>query len=150
MIGKTLALALLAFSSAPSSADPYVIANRLIPERLRIYGLSGLYPEGCDSGSTSCSNIVINGVVERIDHVDGEDFPSLIRVREYATGRRRSIKFPYEEIWDKIGTSDSSWIAQWLHPGDRVTIIGVIGGSAGEVTIDSIYLTSYLQGHPGR
>ena len=136
----------LALAAIPVSAQPYLVANRLIPEDLRVLGIAGLAPEGCESGSARCSNIVIHGVIERIGYLPNDDFPNLIRVRDTKTGYRYSIRFPYEDIWDNIGTADSSWIAQWPKVGKRVVIIGTIGGSSGVVTIDSIYESSFIEG----
>jgi hypothetical protein len=125
-------------------AEPYVIADRLIPERLHILGLSGLSPDGCPSGSVACSNIVISGVIERVGYANGEDLPNFIRVRDSKTGARYSIGIPHQEILNSIGTADVSWIALWLKPNKRVVIIGTIGGSAGVITIDSLYETPFL------
>jgi hypothetical protein len=138
--------ACLALASVPVSAQPYLVANRLFPEELRVLGIAGLAPEGCESGSAQCSNIVIHGVIERVGYLPDDDFPNLLRVRDTKTGARYSIQFPYEDIWDNIGTADTSWIAEWPKVGMRVVIIGTISGSAAVVTIDSIYDASFLEG----
>jgi hypothetical protein len=137
------ALALLGFT--PTQAEPYLIADRSVSERLYILGISGLSPDGCPSDYTGCSNIAIEGVIDRVGYVDGEDFPNLIRVRDTKTGAIYSIDFPYEKIWDSIGTAEVSWISRWIKPKKRVVIIGIIAGSAGNVTIDSIYEANFLR-----
>lgn len=142
----SIAAACLALAAVPVSAQPYLVADRLIPEKLRVLGIVGLAPEGCESGSAICSSIVIHGVIERVGYLPNDDFPNLLRVRDTKTGYRYSVQFPYQDILDNIGTADSSWIAQWPKVGKRIVIIGTASGSAAVVTIDSIYDASFLEG----
>jgi hypothetical protein len=143
-MGKFLVAVLALLAGQSAFAQAYVVADRGNPDRLRVLGVAGLYPEGCPSGAVNCFNVVVEGKIERIGFVDGEDFPNLLRVRDTKTGRTHSIKFPYQTIWNDIGTAESSWLATWLEVGMRVTIIGVIGGSSGAISIDSIYSSDFL------
>lgn len=136
-------LTLLPIGTA-ANAEAYIIADRLIPSELKVLGISGLYTEGCPSAYSGCSNIVVNARIDRIGYVEGEDFPSVLSVTDMITGYQYSVQFPYQKIWNDIGTADVGWIGKWLNAGDRVTIIGVIGGSSGMITIDSIYSTAFL------
>ena len=143
-------LASLLMMATSSTAAPYLIADRTVPAKLKVLGISGLDPDGCPSGMASCQNIVIRGQIERVGYVEGGDFPNLLRVRDLTNGRVYSIPFPYRRILNSIGTADSSWIGLWPKPGLRVTVIGTIGGSAAMVSIDSIYDSRFLseQGQP--
>lgn len=144
-LAAVIGLQAFAFSTA-CSAQAYLIADRTIPERLVVLGISGLYPEGCESGSATCGNIVVKGRIERVSFLEDEDFPSGFRLTDDKSGRTHFIRMPYEQIWDEIGTADVSWLGQWLKPGMLVTVIGVSGGSSDNISIDSIYLTSFLEG----
>lgn len=128
-----------------AAASPYVIMDRLDSRQPKVLGIAGLYPEGCPSDFVGCSNIVIQGKIERIGYLDKENIPTLLRVTDRKSGINHSVKFPYNEIVNNIGTADTSWVMLWPKVGLDITIIGIIGGSSGNVTIDAIFSTEFLQ-----